>query len=187
MERTDFLMPLGTVEIPALVTPFRVEDHFQADHEIALGIRIASMDLFFQRLFLGLLIEPHPGVKLRHSSLIGTTPVETLIYVLGGVTKPEVSLWAIWSLMIQDSATLTGSGCPNIFHCRAVDGLVHPAGAVESSAGWRLYGIDQLVGNWVSRSRVFEPNAPLLATSGGAVLYFANSFVILKLRITIQI
>jgi len=157
MDRTDFLQSLGTVEIPVLVTPFKVDDHFHAGREIALGIKLAGMDQYFRQLFLGLVIEPQPEAKLHHSSLIGDIPAETLLHVLGGETKVQVSLWAIWNLMINDSATLTGGGKPNIFHCRALDGRVHPVGVYESTLGWNLSGVDELVGYWLQRSRVFEP------------------------------
>ncbi|KKR53439.1 MAG: hypothetical protein UT91_C0027G0017 [Parcubacteria group bacterium GW2011_GWA2_40_23] len=148
MDRTDFLQSLGTVEIPILSTPFKVDDHFQAGREIAFGIKIAEMDLCFRRLFGGQEIAPCRATKLRHSSLIGDTPAETLFYILGGETKVEVSLWAIWCLMIKDSATLTGCGKPNIFHCPAVDGRVHPVGVYESTSGWNLSGVGLEVTNY---------------------------------------
>jgi hypothetical protein len=143
---------------------FIARDHFAADLGPKAKVRIAYVMGNFNRWFLGKVEEPAPEVSLVWFELQRNAGDQIILAELGGGSRVETTLSALFALMARQHAgqagPLANNGWGNAFYVRDVAGELRSVYIHWCDEGW---GVDAepivRATEWPIRDRVFAPLA----------------------------
>lgn len=154
MGSTDTLLTYGR---------FVTKNGFKVDTCDSAEVKISFLGDNFKTWFLDKVEETMEDVSLFYFDLLRNSLDASIIQDLGGETKVETTLCAIWTLLKMqrngEPGILLTNGYANIFYIKDTQGVLRAVGVYWRGGGWYVYaGSVTLPCEWDAGRRVFSRN-----------------------------
>ena len=155
------VVPVGTVTVAAVTTPFVAKNHFVLNIEPSADVRISYLGETFRMWFLEKVEESFPGSTLSYGNLSRESADEYIVAQLGGERKAATTLGELFSVLRSQKngagVPLLMNGFANVFYIRDTSASLRVVYAYWGDAGWRVKA--RSIANqdtWDERDRIFS-------------------------------
>ena len=152
------LCPLETAVVPATIEPFNIRDNIKR----AAGIKLSTVWGPFKERYFGKIEDSMPEVTYRKYKLQRIAPDGPIITALGGETKVEGTMSAVFALLQRQGnggdGFLQTNGYANVFYSRDKHSELCAIRIGWTSEGWVIDAIsvqDPLA--WNGQHHIFCP------------------------------